>query len=396
MRTVYFLSCEDFPRSGAVSNYIQYFVCALAEAGYTVKLIVRKSSANYAYFNNLSYVRNGRIEIVELPKKQKSDGKLTQIRNEWKYLKNLYQIIDAQHAGKDCLMITYISLIWYLLPIMYLKKKKGYKLAACPVEHFPREHFRGRHGWINYKIYSLYYNHYLPSTDMCFAISSCIKESIECQGGKAEVIPIMADTGEYATKQKEFRGKYNVIFPANGMMKDSLREMLDAVAELDDLLSSRMEFHICGVGKSDVMRLLQEHATDSLLDRIHLHDWMEYDELVLLYQSMHYMLLARPVNLMTESNFPSKVPEVMTHGVVPIASDVGDYTKYYLRDGENSIVFQGCDKECCKKALIRALQTPYADYLQLSANARLCAEKSFDFHNWSDKLRDVIEGRVFK
>ena len=394
MRTVYFLSCEDFPRSGAVSNYIQYFVCALAEAGYTVKLIARKSSASYAYFNDL--VRNGKIEIIELPKKQKSDGKLAQIKNEWKYLKKLYQIINDQQAGKDSLLITYISLIWYLLPIIYLRKKKGYKLAACPVEHFPREHFCGKHGWINYKVYRLYYNHYLPRTDMCFAISSRIKESIDCQGGKAEVIPIMADTGEYAVKEKEFIGKYNIIFPANGMMKDALQEMLDAVAELDDTLSRRMEFHICGVRKSDVLKLLGEHAKDDMLNRIHIHDWMEYDELVLLYQSMHYMLLARPVNLMTESNFPSKVPEVMTHGVVPIASDVGDYTKYYLRNGENSIVFQGCNKECCKEALTCALQTPYVDYLQLSANARLCAESRFDFHNWSDKLRDIIEGRIFQ
>lgn len=41
---------------------------------------------------------------------------------------------------------------------------------------------------------------------------------------------------------------------------------------------------------------------------------------------MCFMLLARTTSFMTIANFSSKVPEVMSYGIVPIANKVGDYT----------------------------------------------------------------------
>lgn len=50
---------------------------------------------------------------------------------------------------------------------------------------------------------------------------------------------------------------------------------------------------------------------------------MKYGELIGLYQEMHFLLLARGVSQMTLANFPSKVPETMCFGIVPIVSEVG-------------------------------------------------------------------------
>ena len=94
---------------------------------------------------------------------------------------------------------------------------------------------------------------------------------------------------------------------------------------------------------------------------------------------------------MTLSNFPSKVPEVMTYGVVPVVSRVGDYTKYYLKDGVNSVVFEGCDANSCAKAIRRAISFSKEEYIEISSKARECVEKKFDYHNWTKKIKQAIE-----
>ena len=80
----------------------------------------------------------------------------------------------------------------------------------------------------------------------------------------------------------------------------------------------------------------------------------------------------------------------MCYGVVPIVSRVGDYTKYYLRDNENSIIFDGSDSRICRSALERALSMNDDEYDRLSQNARKCAENKFDYHNWTSKIHESI------
>lgn len=104
---------------------------------------------------------------------------------------------------------------------------------------------------------------------------------------------------------------------------------------------------------------------------------MEYDELVKLYQQMHFLILARDINEMTKANFPSKVPELMCYGVIPIVSRVGDYTKYYLVSDRNSIIMDGCSKEVIKEAIKRCLQMSCESINNMSRNARETAEEKF-------------------
>ena len=80
-----------------------------------------------------------------------------------------------------------------------------------------------------------------------------------------------------------------------------------------------------------------EEALNKLSGVLVFHGRLEYAELLELYQNMDYLFLAREKNIITESNFPSKVPEMLVYGVIPVCSDVGDYTKLYLRTGENAI-----------------------------------------------------------
>ena len=68
------------------------------------------------------------------------------------------------------------------------------------------------------------------------------------------------------------------------------------------------------------------------------------------------LILLRKKNKVTLSNFPSKVPEMMGYGIIPIVSKVGDYTDEYLTDGKDCIQVEKCSIEDGVAAIRKALQ----------------------------------------
>ena len=96
---------------------------------------------------------------------------------------------------------------------------------------------------------------------------------------------------------------------------------------------------------------------------------------------------------MTRANFPSKVPEVMCYGIIPIVSKVGDYTDIYLKDGKNSIIFEGCSAQACLEALRRAINMSQTEKENLSQGARKCAENDFFYQKWEKRISDFIVGK---
>ena len=200
----------------------------------------------------------------------------------------------------------------------------------------------------------------------------------------------MADTLEYPVGEKAFN-KIKFIFPGNGLMKDAIEVVLKSFSQLTFQEKERVELHLCGIKEEKIKNLLSPHEYDSLKDMLIVHKWMHYEELIELYQSMHFLILAREENQMTLANFPSKVPEVMCYGVIPIVSRVGDYTKYYLEDNVNSLIFDGCSIDLCLEKIRKALSLSQEEILELSFNARKCAENKFDYRNWVGKIHYALE-----
>lgn len=180
------------------------------------------------------------------------------------------------------------------------------------------------------------------------------------------------------------------IFPALGKMKDALTSMVIAAQNILMLEDSRIEVHFCGVKKEKVAEILKIR-TEELDSRMVFHPWMEYDELIKLYNSMHFLLMARSESQMTKANFPSKVPELMTYGVVPLASRVGDYTEFYLINGYNSFVFDGCEVNTITETMKKCLSLTDEELRCLSRNARVTVEKKFCYKAWVNPIKEFLE-----
>lgn len=72
-------------------------------------------------------------------------------------------------------------------------------------------------------------------------------------------------------------------------MKDALKEMLIAISEIlsDDL--EAFEFHITGVTREQIVEIIGDEIFNKISKSFVIHSWMKYEELVKLYQNMHYL-----------------------------------------------------------------------------------------------------------
>ena len=77
---------------------------------------------------------------------------------------------------------------------------------------------------------------------------------------------------------------------------------------------------------------------------------------------------------------------MLVYGVIPVCSDVGDYTKLYLENDVNAIIFEGAAPEECSQAYRRAINIDKEKKSLMKINARHTAETKLDYHAWGDKL----------
>lgn len=374
----------NFPRGGASSNYVQYLGASLVEAGYEVH-IVSDINSEYQYIEK-PYC-GMYLHKMAIPRSKWLKRAFYRCTIGYSYLRKL----RAMKLTSDDRVIMYSHHMLLMRKVAEYMQKRGVPVGACLVEHYASSDFpkqeHDKQFIAECNIFRLIYEKY----DFAFPISRYIEDKLK--GGRPVVfrIPILTDAFEFPYRGEGRDGIRRFIYPANGRIKDGLEEMLWAIKIV--LLKSEepCEFHFCGVSEE---KLQQELGADLLKRelgcRVIAHGWMKYNELIGLYQSMTFLLLAREKRQMTNANFPSKVPELLTYGVIPIASDVGDYTSLYLKNGITGIIMDGCRHDIIAEAIFRALSMSNAEVEMMSRMARRLAEDIFDYRVWSERLKRFL------
>lgn len=372
-----------FPRESASANFVQYLALALKEAGYSEVIVVSNGNKQLCHYDSTKqhyYYKGIVVDFIELHTEK--------IRHylDYNYRRGIMyaRAIEKYEIHQEDLIIAYCLDCFEMGSVQKLAKKYNAKTGACIPEYFAYTEFK--HGRLSLKYWSYNYTlkHTLIKNDYLFPISTYILDKYK--HSNAMCLPIMADPFEYPYERTCSNNKRKIIYPANGKIKDSLASMLNAISELSDEELGKLELHITGVRREDIDAYHNEKLSSLMGSVIILHSWMRYEELVKLYLSIDFLLLARVTIQMTLANFPSKVPEVLCYGVVPIVSRVGDYTKYYLTDGVDSIIFDGSGVADCIEAIRRALSLSKEEIRIMSNNARKCATEKFNYKIWATKL----------
>lgn len=387
VKKAFICSKQNFPRGSAGANYIQFLALALKEVGYNPIVISSGSYQNCLQEKEKYYYKG--IEVYN-PFKFKN-----KIAKHFEFVYgDAFRFVEAlreYNASEEDIIISYLLDERPLKSILNYSKNRGIKSAACVVEWFPKENFTSKR---SYDSYMRAMRDIISQYDIILPISHYIAEQYKNSSAKVFVLPIMADTNEYVYNPRVYeRGKRRFIFPANGMMKDSMSNMLEGLARCPKEIREKIEFHVTNYSKEKVEKITQEFSREireRLNQMLIIHNWLEYDELIELYKKMDFLLLAREENQMTLANFPSKVPETMTYGIIPVVSEVGDYTRIYLKNHENSLVFKGCSVDDCIAAIIRATSLNNEEISRLENAARETAVNVFDYHNWVEKISKLF------
>lgn len=232
-----------------------------------------------------------------------------------------------------------------------------------------------------------------PKGDGIIAISKNIERHFLGLNKKVIRFPICLDVDRFAcVEHKTQYDRIRLIYPGNPQNKDDVRTMLKALLHLDKEDLNRIEFHFTAVKKETIKIILGEDAgvLSELRSNVVFHEWMTYDELLRLYGGMDALYMLRLDNLVTKSNFPSKVPELMSCGVTVIANDSGDFFEY-LTDGIDAVKIETNDIDGCVEALKRYLSMDEAKKRQMSEAAIRCAKEKFTYLEYAQNLITYLE-----
>lgn len=373
-KRVFVLEANNFPRGSANANYIQYLSLALKDDECNV--IVGGNEKNISTYRN-GFIKD--IEYCNVPWKKKyitsfNYSLLKTLNKKYIFSENDYFVLYS---------IDYLTIKWLL------KKVDISHICVCQVEDM--QPFQFKFGKFNPKVQYLKLSaKFIRNKKIkLLPISSFIAK--QYPSNPVLILPIMADTSEYTFIEKGL-DKENINFIYPGLKKsndeDDMELVLKSLRKLSDEKLKRIKLHITGAKREEF--LARYKVKKEIEEILEIHGWMEYEELVKLYEHMDYLLLIRKINNVTRANFPSKIPELMAFGVIPVCTKVGDYTEYYLTNDKDSIFASEEGVQDCYNAINKAINLDKDVYAIMRLNARKLVENKFDYKIWQKKIKKFI------
>lgn len=393
-KRVFICTEHPFPRGSAGANYIQYLALALKAAGFSVRILSTNGRKAWCEEEN-EHLFYKDLELI-IPDRE-SNRILRKVENRFFRYRPFCKVLDSFHPGPGDALLVYSSNYNLVVGLRNYAQKRSMKSIITPVEYFMASSFPGGEKGIAFRRYCRLVEKEIPQFDIILPISNYLAQVYRNFGKDSRVLPIMADVSEFNEDfRKDFSGKRKIVFPASGVMKDDVEGMLFSLAELDESLLKNTELHITQFNNG---RERVQAAFDSIEDpgrrqllqnAVVYHNRLEYMDLVELYRDMHFLLLIREKNQQMLAGFPSKLPETMAFGIIPIATAMGDYAEYYLQDGIDSLLIYESGTDACKEAISRGLMLSPEEIQRMSFAAHTTAKDRFDYHNWVDFLKTEL------
>lgn len=395
MKRMFICTERIFPRGDAGANYIQYFAQALLEKNWEVTVISCGKKQYDASGKIITNHKGIQCEYLDLPENKIQHylsftyclGKIFV-----KKLKNL-GFSDDDYVGfytyNKCLVEGVLN------SALHIKKERS--VIFC-VEWYQKENYINDKFGSRYRRYNDFFRCIYPECGKIFSISKLINEHFKSIGCETMILPIMADVTEYVTNEDVHAIKsikkdtVDFIYSGNANNKDSFSVMFRSVALAREKYGNRIVFHLTGIKREKLEKVLGFDAEiiEKLGDSLIIHPWLRYEELVNLLRTMDFLLLPREDIHSNRANFPSKLPEMMSYGIIPICSNVGDYAEGYIKNHENGFLMNGCDEKVCFDAIDIAMSLSKDKREEMAMDARKTVEAKFDYHNWTEIIDDFL------
>lgn len=384
------------PRGNAASNYVLHLAQALTVENNEVILIGKSNDKKMVDKELRKY--NDKISYINIPVKKRKDSRVARYQDLFEFHfafgKKVCKVMDEFQPKESDYVIFYttswsqirkvlrkysfISKSHFSIPVVEWMQPEDYKIGILDPA---------------YMLFALWFYKSVNRLDKILPISKKIEDYYKKHEKQTLCLPPLIDPPVKEIKHQR-QERIQFIYSGGALNKDSIDNMIFGFYDLPEDMKKKVCFHLTGISDGKLKRYLgerynrfEELENQGVMVR---HNWLEYEELLELYSKMDFMFLARPEKKSTLSNFPSKLPEVMAYGIIPVCSKVGDYANDYLVDGEDSIIFEGCSEEACMNTIIKILELQQDQIKKLSDNVRIKVEEAFYYNAWYSKILDFL------
>ena len=388
---VFILTNDPVPFGTANANYIRNFAKAVGFTGMEVVVIGMK---NIPEKTKLCYnCSSDKIQFWNL--NGSKAGCKNYINVCFNYKKQFRMALEYFEAQKNDYIVVYSTeLDTAKAAIEYSIIPNNHK-AFCEVEWFqPYQYKYGRFNPL-YIFWNIGFQYRMRKFYKAIPISTNLERLFARKKCETLVVPALVDTDDMIAKRDMDDEYVHLIYPGAASDKDSFPCMIKAIWSIGIEKRRKLKFHLTGSMTCEKLLAIlgeDEAIMNDIKDNLVFHGWLEYDDLMRLYGKIDFLLIAREKNIVTLSNFPSKVPEMMSYGVIPVCSAVGDYTTLYLRDGIDSIQFKEDSVSSCAEAICKAMEVKNSfKFIEMQKSARETAVKKLDYRNWGEKIVDFLQ-----
>lgn len=230
--------------------------------------------------------------------------------------------------------------------------------------------------------------------DAFISISRLLDEHNSSLGIPSIRIPTIMDTEEipYDVERAFDKNKITIAYTGNpGKSKEFLFPIISALAE-DDVLKSKIQFHIYGPNKNQVMMNISHDSTtlSKAGDSVVIHGRVSQTSISEVVRNSDYLIFLRPDRLSSNAGFPTKLGESMAVGTPVITNNTGDIG-LYLKDGVNGFFLEDYKSETVKKMLHNVLNVSQGTYVNMRKMARKTAEDNFEYRNYIDTIKQLLQ-----
>lgn len=373
-----------FPEGDAESVRLHAIGKALRDSGNNVSYV---GMGYHTYMQ--SYTFDG-FEYTTLRKKYKNI--IEKFYFYFNYSYRLEQCIMSKIKEQkiDCILFADIS-PYAINTLKKICKKNNIKIISDSVEWYSPEQFKLGNMSPGMILKNIEIKYTINKNVKVIAISKYLEKYFKSKDCEVIRIPIILDVENIPFEKKCLSDKLTILYAGAPGKKDYVEKMLRGILLLNDDERGKLQFILAGVSNKDIEVMFSREDINKLEETIHCLGRVSR-KIVLekLAEADFTVLLRSSEQRYAKAGFPTKVVESLSTGtpvILNLTSDLGEY----LQDRRECLIVKECTSKAFSETLKYAITLTNDKITEMKKNARICAEKNFDYRHYIDSLSKFIE-----
>jgi glycosyltransferase involved in cell wall biosynthesis len=387
MSIIIFGDLFSFPEGLAATNRVHTYAKGFIENHISVHVICFRNTYNSdgdGVINGICYYH---------PFGQRERNKYFIVRSWQKIVKyfTLISLVNKIHKKDKISAITvYSNLLNTHLTAWFLAKITRSKLLQeCgehPLRFYQEGAVRKKLGFIKFKLEA-------DLSDGIICISQFLIDfhrENNIPENKLLHIPSTVDPERFETDDKPpLNFDYILYCGSLSISKDGVNILIESFASI---YNKHPEIYLVLIGKGDLME--EENYLKELVEKLRLSEkiiflgQMPRNEIPRYMNNSKILALARPISLVADAGFPSKLTEYLATGIPVVVTDVGEIS-VYLKDNENAFLSAPGSVDAFAEKLDYVLSN-YQLATSISAKGKLLTKNVFNYYFQAARIIDFV------